>query len=182
MASEIEGCEFDVADGELFRGYVALGHAGARANGELTGVESWVVVSRVLRRGGRAVNVLGCSTATRSFLSMCRSVVFPALSRPRKRSFACLLARPREARRSKTTWTCQRRVSCGDMAVLMGYVEVENTYTCTDRQFPTTPQHKRDSPVDDPHVDMFWRGAVFKRVCTAAICNVNLSGVWRLNA
>lgn len=75
------------------------------------------------------MNVLGCKTATRSFLSMCRSVVFPALSRPRKRSFACLLARPSEARRSKTGRVYQRRVRCGGVAVLMGYVEVGNTYT-----------------------------------------------------
>lgn len=34
----------------------------------------------------RGESLLGCSTATRSFLSMWRSVVLPALSRPRKRS------------------------------------------------------------------------------------------------
>lgn len=34
--------------------------------------------------------------------SMCRRVVLPALSRPRKSSFACLCARPREVRMSQT--------------------------------------------------------------------------------
>ena len=34
--------------------------------------------------------------------NICSKVVLPALSRPRKRSFACLLSSPREARRSKT--------------------------------------------------------------------------------
>ena len=34
--------------------------------------------------------------------NMCNRVVFPALSRPRNRSFACLLSRPKEARTSQT--------------------------------------------------------------------------------
>lgn len=34
--------------------------------------------------------------------SMCSSVVLPALSKPRKRSLACLLRSPREARTSQT--------------------------------------------------------------------------------
>lgn len=80
------------------------------------------------------MNVLGWRTATRSFFSMCRSVVFPALSRPRKSSFACLLARPREARRSKTRWRHQRRVRCGDSAVLRT-TRRRNTYTCGDVSF-----------------------------------------------
>lgn len=37
--------------------------------------------------------------ADRTF-SMCRRVVFPALSRPRKRSLACLLSKPRLERTS----------------------------------------------------------------------------------
>jgi hypothetical protein len=49
--------------------------------------------------------VLGCrvgdKVASLSFLSICRRVVFPALSRPRKRSLACLLRRPKDARTSQ---------------------------------------------------------------------------------
>jgi hypothetical protein len=44
---------------------------------------------------------VGDRVASRSFLSMCRRVVLPALSRPRKRSLACLLRRPKEARTSQ---------------------------------------------------------------------------------
>jgi hypothetical protein len=77
------------------------------------------------------VNVLGCRTATRSFLSMCRSVVFPALSRPRKSSFACLFARPSEASRSKTKRVYQRRVPCeGIVMPIDGERAVADTYTC----------------------------------------------------
>lgn len=43
---------------------------------------------------------VGWRTATLSFLSMCSNVVFPALSRPRKRSLAFLFVSPREARTS----------------------------------------------------------------------------------
>ena len=44
---------------------------------------------------------VGCKIATRSFFSMCNSVVFPALSRPRNKILACLLRRPSEARTSQ---------------------------------------------------------------------------------
>jgi hypothetical protein len=44
----------------------------------------------------------GVSTAEeRGTLSICRSVVLPALSRPRKRSLAFLLRRPNDARTSQ---------------------------------------------------------------------------------
>lgn len=49
-----------------------------------------------------------CSTANESYtegrtFNICSNVVLPALSRPRKRSLACLLRSPREARTSQTT-------------------------------------------------------------------------------
>lgn len=45
MASEIEGCELYVADGELLGSYVALGVIGTRDRGRLTGVQSYAIVS-----------------------------------------------------------------------------------------------------------------------------------------
>jgi hypothetical protein len=77
--------------------------------------------------------------------------------------------------------TYQRRVStmqCGCRAHGMGYVELRFTYTC--RRLARTPLTVQwyliGLPVDNPHVAIFLRGAVFKGVCTAAIVNVNLSG------
>lgn len=43
-----------------------------------------------------------CLSGWKHTFSMCSSVVLPALSRPRKRSFACLFNRPRDARTSQT--------------------------------------------------------------------------------
>lgn len=45
-----------------------------------------------------------CRPKIRTF-NICNKVVFPALSRPRNRSFACLLRRPSEARVSQTVQT-----------------------------------------------------------------------------
>lgn len=56
---------------------------------------------------------VGCSTATRSFFSMCSSVVLPALSRPRNSSLACLFARPRFARTSQTRCAWSALMSFG---------------------------------------------------------------------
>jgi hypothetical protein len=48
---------------------------------------------------------VGLRTAMRSFLSMCRSVVLPALSRPRNKSLAFLFMRPSDDRTSKNQLT-----------------------------------------------------------------------------
>lgn len=45
MASEIEGCELYVANGELLGSYVALGVIGTGYRGGLTGVQSYTIVS-----------------------------------------------------------------------------------------------------------------------------------------
>lgn len=54
MASEIEGCELHVADGELLGGCVALEWEGQSGSGELTRVQGCIMVSRhsTSRRGG----------------------------------------------------------------------------------------------------------------------------------
>ena len=56
----------------------------------------WEIASR----GGHSVKVRD-SRGESCTLSMCRRVVFPALSRPRKRSLACLLSSPNEASTSQ---------------------------------------------------------------------------------
>jgi hypothetical protein len=122
------------------------------------------------------VSVLGWRTATRSFFSMCRSVVFPALSRPRKSSFACLLARPREARRSKTRWPYQRRVLCGDSVVLMDTWRL-TTYTCLDISFEWFVDMYRTHQLTI-HMLKCSRGVLCSRACAAAIYNVKLSEFW----
>ena len=42
------------------------------------------------------------SNGEKPTFNMCKRVVFPALSRPRNSSFACLFRRPKEARMSQT--------------------------------------------------------------------------------
>ena len=61
-----------------------------------------------------SVQVKKMSDGQTRTLSMCSRVVLPALSRPRKRSLACLFIKPREARTSQTaqvislTWFLRR--------------------------------------------------------------------------
>lgn len=59
MASEIEGCELDVANGELLGSCGALDYEALRLGDSLTGVQSCVAVSNVYLHKGGAIDVLG---------------------------------------------------------------------------------------------------------------------------
>ena len=70
---------------------------------------------------------------------MCNKVVLPALSRPRKRSLACLFRSPREASTSQTVQvgaSCQQMCFCNEGAIDIGYDRGSWALT----------------PVDHPHV------------------------------
>jgi hypothetical protein len=75
--------------------------------------------------------VLACPSHSRDHLtfSICNKVVLPALSRPRKSSFACLFVKPSEARTSQTTMRvpgqnkrCPGRGSCTDLHQLTNHM------------------------------------------------------------
>ena len=73
---------------------------------------------------------------------MCSRVVLPALSRPKKRSLACLFRRPREARTSQTGGR-RGRISTKT-----------STYLCIDMKAgirQVTGVAEILTPVDDPH-------------------------------
>lgn len=74
VTTEIVGGEAYIADTKLLRGYNVI-----RLNSCAEDLLGWRV---------------GWREARRSFLSMCKRVVFPALSRPRKRIFPFLLLSP----------------------------------------------------------------------------------------
>lgn len=53
MTSEIEGCELDVANGQLLGGYVTLGDGIKRAGAALTRVEGYGLLAEAVdERGG----------------------------------------------------------------------------------------------------------------------------------
>jgi hypothetical protein len=70
--------------------------------------------------------------------NMCNSVVFPALSRPRNKSFACLFRRPREARVSQT-------VERTDVSLLSSLA--------LDFQLHSEFWEQLLTPVDNPHLE-----------------------------
>ena len=92
VAAEVEGVEAHAADGELF---------GGRVKGRLEDCDA-VVLEHVEELGGRgSVRRLSCSRYC--YHGGMRTVVLPALSRPRKSSLACLFASPSWASMSQTT-------------------------------------------------------------------------------
>ena len=94
VAAQVVRAELDLADDELL--LVCEAHSVRNGGGEYA-VRRGPVIVRRRQAGGQCS--LGCRVgswiATRSSLSMCSSVVLPALSRPRKRIFALLWYRPR---------------------------------------------------------------------------------------
>ena len=70
--------------------------------------------------------------------NMCNNVVFPALSSPRKRSLACLLRRPRDARTSQTIGRPDVISFCSD-------------HSRKSRELGRK-ESRRLTPVDDPHL------------------------------
>jgi hypothetical protein len=123
MSTQIKGCKLYVANGEFFGCCVVVSDPhvllsfGSSAQGRLTGVESRLedsdsVILRNLYISAAVfeveVGVAGLwqlaqeEVASQHTFSMCNSVVFPALSRPRNRSFACLFNNPSDARVSQT--------------------------------------------------------------------------------
>lgn len=97
VPAEIEGGEAAGADGELFGGGVESGLEDGDA-----------VVLEHVEKGGLACMYRNKAVSTKvalgGYLSVAVLVCYlPALSRPRKRSFACLLARPSWASMSQTT-------------------------------------------------------------------------------
>jgi len=86
VAPQVKGPELDLGDRELLRccgacgGWLSKGRPGERVTApRQCALGCWV----------------GLCCERRSSLSMCSSVVFPALSNPRKRIFAFLCARPK---------------------------------------------------------------------------------------
>jgi len=96
VPAQVKGAELDLGDRQLLRGCRG-GQRQRRASGG--------VHRRVPGAQGVSVNgsdSLGCCVGLccdrRSSLSMCSSVVLPALSRPRKRILAFLCAKPAQPR------------------------------------------------------------------------------------
>jgi hypothetical protein len=126
MSTKIECRELDVANGQFLRCYSRVSRC-ARAcasqpkilRGVLTGMESRLENSDsvVLRKEAYqrvSISIQACPLMTMPCVeprqknpphhtfNMCNNVVFPALSRPRNRSFACLFRSPKDARVSQT--------------------------------------------------------------------------------
>jgi hypothetical protein len=116
MAAQVKGCEAVVADGEFFRGCGVgklLVQMFALLEDRYSFSTYWDVMLVVGLPRDRSVEIHRqfCTSSSelvplslhilqdmKPAFNMWSSVVFPALSRPRKRSFACLFKRPREAR------------------------------------------------------------------------------------
>ena len=132
VAAEVEGREADAADAELFRrrveGWLQDGYA--------------VVLEHVQQLDGGEVQVSFVECAVQLGEDGVRTVVLPALSRPRKRSLACLFARPKLASMSQTAGVVSFIVHTCSLsdARCAGLTPIENPHGCCGWRLACIPQ------------------------------------------
>lgn len=128
MASEIEGCELDVADGELLGSCVRLGGARVRVGGALTGVEGCGVLAEAVdKRGGQHTGLQDCHAVVLQHVQKGRlSGIVEA-----EEQKLCVLVGEAERGQEVEDWAATS-ASCasGSAAAPVGYVELGDTYTC----------------------------------------------------
>lgn len=125
VTTEIECRESVVTDSEFFRGYSFVRYLSKRhLLLETTYWDGGLVGEWPRDHSIKLIRLRICKRPRVLTFNICSNVVFPALSRPRNKSFACLLSRPRDERTSQTGWRAMSAYCFQD-----GMLKIKQTYT-----------------------------------------------------
>lgn len=128
MASEIEGCELDVANGELLGGCIALnGEVAGQVDG-LTRVKSCLM--SVESAKGRGTQHTGLQDRYTVVLEHVQESGLSGIVETEKQQLCVLIGQAERGKKVEDWEGTSASCANGVTAPLMGYVELEVTYTC----------------------------------------------------